>query len=134
MDRRQRLFGLLVLTQAAHSVEEYVGRLWESFPPAQLLTTLVSANQEVGFLILNIGLIAFGVWCFFWPIGRAWSSAASFAWVWVAVQTVNGVVHPVWSVAQGAYTPGVATAPVLLVLALMLAHELTRHTFRNTRG
>jgi hypothetical protein len=25
--------GALILTQAAHSVEEYVGRLWESFPP-----------------------------------------------------------------------------------------------------
>jgi hypothetical protein len=34
MTRLQLTFGALVLAQAAHAVEEYVGRLWESFPPA----------------------------------------------------------------------------------------------------
>jgi len=34
MTRLQMAFGGLVLAQAAHSLEEYVGRLWESFQPA----------------------------------------------------------------------------------------------------
>jgi hypothetical protein len=115
-----------VLTQAAHSVEEYVGRLWESFPPAQFLTALVSANQALGFLVINVALVAFGVWCFLWPIRRGWRSATGLAWFWVVVEGINGIGHPAWSLLQGAYTPGVATAPLLLVLAWMLARELRR--------
>lgn len=70
MTRHKAAFGALVLTQAAHSVEEYVGRLWETFPPARFMTELVSEDQKLGFLLLNVALVAFGVWCFLWPIRR----------------------------------------------------------------
>jgi hypothetical protein len=63
MTRHKVAFGALVLTQAAHSVEEYVGRLWETFPPARFLTGLVSRDQEQGFLLMNVALVAFGVLC-----------------------------------------------------------------------
>ena len=43
------------------------------------------------------------------------------------VSTVNGIVHPLWSLRSGGYTPGTATAPFLLVLAIRLALELRRH-------
>jgi hypothetical protein len=46
--------------------------------------------------------------------------------VWVTIETVNGIGHPVWSILQGGYTPGVATAPLLLALAIWLARELLR--------
>lgn len=124
--RFQLAFGVLVLAQAAHSVEEYAGRLWESFPPARALTSLVSSDPRQGFLIINVSLVAFGVWCFFWPIRREWASAAGFAWFWIVIQLINGVGHPAWSLMQGGYTPGVATAPVLLVLALYLAAQTIR--------
>jgi hypothetical protein len=126
MTRFQATFGALVLTQAAHSVEEYVGRLWESFPPARFFTSLISSDLERGFLVINVALVAFGVWCFFWPVYRAWKSAASFAWPWVLIELVNGVGHPLWSVRQGRYTPGAATAPLLLVLAVYLGWILRR--------
>jgi hypothetical protein len=61
MTRHKVAFGALVLTQAAHSVEEYVGRLWDTFPPAQFLTGLVSQDHERGFLVINLALVAFGV-------------------------------------------------------------------------
>jgi len=122
--RFQVAFGALVLAQAAHSVEEYLGRLWESFPPAQFLTGLVSRDLETGFLVINIGLVAFGVWCFLWPVRRGWPSAVPLAWAWVTIEMINGVGHPLWSIRQGGYTPGVATAPVLLVLALYLSRRL----------
>lgn len=124
MPRFQVAFGALVLAQAAHSVEEYLGRLWESFPPAQFLTGLVSRDLETGFLVINIGLVAFGVWCFLWPVRRGWPSAVPLAWAWVTIEMINGVGHPLWSIRQGGYTPGVATAPVLLVLALYLSRRL----------
>jgi hypothetical protein len=114
----------LVLAQAAHSIEEYVGRLWESFPPAAFLTGLVSSDREVGFLVINIGLVAFGVWCFLWPVSRGWRSGTAVAWFWVILQTINGIGHPVWSLRQGGYTPGVLTAPVLFVLAMIVAVRL----------
>ena len=41
-------FGALVLVQAAHSVEEYLGRFWESYPPACFLTGLISQGGRGG--------------------------------------------------------------------------------------
>jgi Protein of unknown function with HXXEE motif len=124
MTRHKMAFGALVFTQAVHSVEEYVGRLWETFPPARFLTGLVSQDQEQGFLLINVALVAFGVWCFVWPIRRDWPTAVSLAWIWVTIEVINGVGHPLWSLRMGGYTPGVATAPVLLVIALYLARQL----------
>ena len=60
MTRHKKDFGALVLAQAAYPVEEYVGRLWETFPPARFLTGLVSQDLERGFLVLNVALVAFG--------------------------------------------------------------------------
>ena len=124
MTRFHVAFGALVLAQAAHSVEEYIGRLWESFPPARFLTGLIAENLELGFLVINISLVAFGLWCWLWPVRRGWPSAVHLAWVWIAVELINGVGHPLWTLRQGGYTPGVATAPLLLVLAIHLAHRV----------
>jgi hypothetical protein len=122
--RIERAFGALVLAQAAHSTEEYVGRLWDSFPPARFVAGLVSADLERGFVALNVALVAFGVWCFVWPMRRQWPSAGRLAWGWATIEAINGTVHPLWSLRQGGYTPGVVTAPLLLILALYLAREL----------
>ena len=124
MTRMQAGFGALVLAQAAHSVEEYLGRLWESFPPARAVSGLIFRNLELGFLAFNLALVGFGVWCFLGPVRREWPSAVPLAWGWVAIETINGIGHPLWSLRQGGYTPGVVTAPVLLILALHLARQL----------
>jgi hypothetical protein len=132
MSRFQLTFGALVLTQAAHSIEEYVGHLWESFPPARFLTSLVSSDLERGFVLLNVSLLAFGVWCFLWPVRRGWPVAVALAWLWAVVEIVNGIGHPLWSLREGGYTPGLATAPVLLVLAVYLAYQLRRANAPST--
>jgi hypothetical protein len=119
-------FGLLILAQAAHSLEEYFGRLWESFPPAQFVAGLVSGDLRRGFLALNVALVTFGLWCFLWPVSRRWRSATGFALGWALLELVNGVGHPLWSLRQGTYTPGVVTAPVLLLLAMLLLSQLGR--------
>lgn len=124
MTRFQSSFAAIVLVQAAHSVEEYVGHLWESFPPAQFLTGLVSHDREVGFIVINTSLLAFGCWCSMWPMRYDWRSAKYLAWFWIALQIINGIGHPLWSLGQGEYTPGVITAPILLVIALHLARQL----------
>jgi hypothetical protein len=119
------LFGLLVLAQSAHSIEEYAGRLWEVFPPAVFVTGLIAADREVGFLILNVGLNLFGFAAWVWAVTRQRPIVPAVAWFFVVIETVNGVGHPLWSLRRWEYTPGVATAPVLLVLAVLLARELT---------
>ena len=126
MSRVETAFAGLVLAQAAHSIEEYVGRLWESFPPARFVTGLVSADRELGFLILNVAVVAFGVWCLLWPVRRRWASGTAIMWFWVAIEALNAIGHAAWSVAQGGYTPGVATAPLLLISAMYLGRELRK--------
>jgi hypothetical protein len=124
MSRLHAAFTALVVAQAAHSIEEYVGRLWESFPPATFVTSLVSSDHERGFVILNVAIAVFGVWCVLWPVRRGWRSATGIVWGWVIVEAMNGIGHPTWSVLQRGYTPGVITAPFLLVLAVYLASQL----------
>lgn len=124
MTRLETTFLALVVTQAAHSVEEYAGHLWIVFPPARFLSGVLSADLERNFVLLNLVLVAFGFWCFFWPLRRRWPSATRVAWLWAGIELFNGLGHLLWSLRQGSYTPGAATAPVLLVLALYLARQL----------
>ncbi len=124
VSRVQRAFAGLVLAQAAHSIEEYTFRLYNSFPPARFVSGLVSTDRQRGFLAINLALAAFGVWCLVGPVRRRAPSASALMWTWVGIELVNGIGHPLWSVVRGGYTPGVATAPVLLVLAITLARRL----------
>jgi hypothetical protein len=133
MSRIDATFGALVLAQAAHSIEEYRGRLWESFPPVRFLTGLFSSDRELVFIILNVALVAFGVWCLLWPVRRRWPAAVGLMWGWAVIETINGVGHPLWSLRQGGYTPGVITAPILLVIALYLGAQLRNRTVTAER-
>ncbi|MFL5463656.1 MAG: HXXEE domain-containing protein [Gemmatimonadaceae bacterium] len=119
-------FSALIFVQVAHSTEEYIGRLWESFPPARLLTGLVSSDRGLGFIILNIALVAFGLWCVLFPVRKEWPSAAGFIWFWIVIEIINGIGHPAWTLRQGGYTPGVLTAPILLIIALYLAFQVRK--------
>ena len=134
MSRLQTTFGIVLIVQIVHSIEEYIGHLWESFPPAAFLTGLVASNGETGFVIINVVLVTFGIWCFQWPVRREWSSAAPLIWSWVAIETINGVGHLVWTFLQGGYTPGVATAPVLLGLSVYLGLQLRGKQLPGSAG
>ena len=57
----------LVAVQAAHSVEEYLGRLWAVFPPAAFVTGLVSEDRRHGFILINVALLVFGLGVSFGP-------------------------------------------------------------------
>ena len=69
MDPRIRsTFLALVLTQIAHSVEEYIFRFYEVSPPARLLDELVPGLTRPGFIIFNALLALFGLCCFFFNV------------------------------------------------------------------
>ena len=122
--RPESTFGALVVIQAIHSVEECVGRLWVSYPPARFVASLFSENHAQSFVGLNVVLGAFGAWCYFFPVRRRWALAQALLWLWAIVEVINGIAHPVWSIWSGGYTPGVATAPLLLFLAAYLGRQL----------
>src|ERR1044072_4503556 len=124
MSRFQLAFCALLGAQIVHSIEEYVGRFWESFLPAHFLTGLVSQDREWSFVPLSVLLIGFGLWCLLWPVRRNWPSAVYLSWGWAVVESINGIVHPLWTLHEGGYTPGVATAPLVLALAINLGYQL----------
>jgi hypothetical protein len=126
MTRLETNFVALIAAQAAHSVEEYLGRLWLVFPPAAFVTGLISEDRQRGFIIINVALLAFGLWCFFWPVRRRWQIGRALVGVWIVIEIINGIGHPLWTLQKQAYTPGVATAPVLLILALSLIWQLKK--------
>jgi hypothetical protein len=126
--RRQipALFAVLVLAQAAHSAEEYLGRLWETLLPPRIVALIFSSTPQRGFLIANIVIVAFGVWCAAWPVRRSWRAGRPLIWGWVVVEIANGIGHPLASLLFQRYIAGVLTAPILLVIALRLAYLLRR--------
>ena len=78
--RRQLVFLFLILAQAAHSIEEYVTRLYEVFAPARFVSSLVSNNLALGFLVANVTLITFGLWCWAVPVRSGWHAAHGLIW------------------------------------------------------
>ena len=129
----QPTFAVLVLAQAAHSTEEYLGRLWEALLPPRVVAMVFSSNPQQGFLIANILIVAFGVWCAAWPVRRAWPMSRTLMWGWIAVEIANGVLHPLAAVVFQRYIAGALTAPVLLAVALRLAYLLRRPGERKQR-
>jgi hypothetical protein len=124
-------FLLLVLAQAAHSLEEYVFRLYDFFAPARFVSGLVSENLALGFAVVNIGIVLFGIWCYVARVRPGHLSAPLWIWPWVAVEAMNGILHPAIALSRRAYFPGAVSAPILAVLSLYLAVRLIRPSARR---
>jgi hypothetical protein len=135
MNRPGRIaFLALILAQTAHSIEEYSQRLYDVLAPARFVSGLFSGDLRVGFMIFNVLLVAFGLGCFFGSVLRGARSAREIAWFWVVLEFLNGCAHIVWAASAGAYRPGLATAPVLVTIALVLGWELVRHSSFQDAG
>ena len=119
--RRQLVFLFLILAQGAHSVEEYVTRLYEVFAPAHFVSSLVSNDLALGFLVANGVLVTFGLWCWAVPVRSGWHAARGLIWFWTILELGNGTGHLALALSRAGYFPGVVTAPLLIVFALWLA-------------
>ncbi len=127
MNARDRLvFLALVLTQAAHSVEEYIFRLYDVFAPARFACSLFNGDPAIGFVISNTALVLFGLGCYVFAVRTGHRSTLIWVWIWIIIESINGIAHTVIALAQGAYFPGVATAPLLLMLSMYLFVRVTR--------
>jgi len=118
VDHRVKLvFLFLILAQAAHSTEEYVTRLYEVLAPARFVSSLISHDLALGFLIANGILVAFGLWCWAVPVRSDWHVARGLVWFWTILELSNGIGHLVLAFSRGGYFPGAMTAPLLLFFA-----------------
>ena len=126
MDHRSRqAFFVLIALQVLHSVEEYRFRLFDVFLPAKTISQIVSNDRALGFVTVNAALIAFGFWCYFARVRAGARTARFWAWGWVILECANGVGHSVIAISRGSYFPGVATAPLLIVLSVYLGYRLS---------
>ncbi len=122
MERRTQLaFVLVILAQTAHSLEEYVARLYEVFPPARFVSSLFSDDLSIGFALANLLLISSGLWCWAVPIRRGWPSAHAVGWFWAVLELANGTIHLGLAVMRAGYFPGVLTAPLLIATGAWLS-------------
>ncbi len=128
----KRLALLIVFVQATHSTEEYIGRLWENFPPATYLCGLVSDDLERGFLIINTGLFVIGILSWLIWVRNGYTLAKAIISFWIIVEILNGIVHPLWALVQKSYQPGVITAPFLLANALFLWYYFRNDLLMNS--
>ena len=119
--RGQLVFLFLILAQGAHSIEEYVTKLYEVFAPARFVSSLVSNDLGLGFLIVNGALVMFGLWCWAVPVRSGWHAARGLVWFWTILELGNGIGHSAFALSRGGYFPGVVTAPLLLLFAAWLA-------------
>jgi hypothetical protein len=118
LERRERLvFLCLILTQGAHSIEEYATGLYAVFPPARFVSSLISHNLAMGFLLVNAALVTFGLWCWAVPVRSRWPVAGAIVWFWTLLELGNGIGHLFLALSQRGYFPGIATAPFLLFFA-----------------
>ncbi len=128
--RGQLVFLFLILAQGAHSIEEYVTKLYEVFAPAHFVSALVSQDLALGFLVVNAALVTFGLWCWAIPVRSCWRVARSLVWFWTILELGNGIGHSALAWSRGGYFPGVVTAPLLLLFAGWLAVLQTREAGR----
>jgi hypothetical protein len=127
MDARSRTaFALVILAQAAHSIEEYAYRLFDVFGPARFVSGLFTHDLPLGFALVNAGIVLFGVWCYVARVRASHPSARAYAWFWTCLELANGVGHVILAGGRGSYFPGVATAPLLLAASSYLGVRLLR--------
>lgn len=120
----QNLFLGLILSQALHSIEEYFFRLYDVFAPARFISRIVSSSLALGFAIVNIVLVLFGLWCYMARVRGSHASARNWAWFWTVLEAANGLGHLILAANRGGYFPGAATAPLLLGFSVSLGATL----------
>jgi len=123
------LFLLLIVSQALHSTEEYFSRLWEVLAPARFVSGLFSSNLAAGFGAANTVIVAFGLWCYLWPVRQRWSNARGFMWFWGLLELANGIGHSLFALGVSGYFPGLYTVPALLLFSIALLLRLLERDY-----
>lgn len=131
LDRLTFRFWLLGLGQAAHSIEEMRTRLYEFFWVAtgrlhEIVPSVVQVRMSAqSFALLNMSFIAVLLGSV--PFVRARKPLAlGLAGFVAAMEVVNGIGHTAGAIWFRGYVPGVATAPFLFLMGVLVLRELFR--------
>lgn len=129
MDARDRLaFLLVIVAQAAHSIEEIWFRLYDLLAPPRAISDAIGGalgvERGTSFALTNTALVLFGLWCYFAPVRGGHRAARGFSWFWALLEIANGIAHCGLALVAGGYFPGLATAPLLIAASLYLAWRL----------
>ena len=120
------MFLLLVILQAIHSVEEFIFKLYERFPPMRFLFQNAPHLAKPAFAISNALLVLIGLVCFYYWVQPARKGATVVVWIWITIESLNVVAHIVWAALIGGYNPGLVTGllfvPVLIYLCYLTLH------------
>jgi hypothetical protein len=135
-ERSKLLFLLLVVVQAVHSVEEYLGRLYDIFPPARYLASLVSENLAAGFIVINLAIISLAACCYSIPVRSGRKAGQVVAWLWLATEFANGSGHVLIAASVRDYFPGAWSGVALMLAALVLGGSLVldQHNSASSPG
>ena len=101
-------------------------RLFDVFAPARFVSGLFSSDLATGFAIANLGIVAFGLWCYLARVRTPHPGERAYAWFWTYLEFGNGVGHFMLAAATGGYFPGVGTAPLLTAASSYLSDSLLR--------
>jgi uncharacterized protein with HXXEE motif len=127
MNNRLRIaFQLLIVLQLLHSLEEFVFKFYERFPPMVFVYRNSPGMARTAFILFNsilflAGLVSLLYWV--WPARRG---MIAVVWVWVGAETLNVIAHCVWAVLIRSYNPGLVTGIAFLPVLAYLVRLLRR--------
>lgn len=129
VSRLRRTSSLLVLFQVAHFAEEYLLQFHLRFPE---LLRLPPWPVEF-FVAFNVA------WLVIWGaaiagIAKLPRVAAFPLWFLAIVSAANGIVHPLLSLADGGYFPGLWSSPFVGILGALLLRSLALATIARGKA
>ena len=120
----QLAFLVLIVLQTLHSIEEFIFKFYEVFPPMVSIYRNAPGLAQPAFILFNSILVLVGFVCLFgwvWPARRG---AKTVVWVWTGVEALNVIAHCVWAILIRGYNPGLVTGlgfvPVVVYLIYLL--------------
>src|SRR2546423_15685569 len=127
MNRKiQSAFLLLVIVQAIHSVEEFIFRFYERFPPMTFIYQNAPQLARPAFAISNALLILIGLICFYYWVQPARKGATAVVRIWIIIESLNVVAHIVWAALIGGDNPGLVAGvfffPGVFYLLFLINH------------
>jgi len=117
-------FLTMISLQAVHSIEEYIFKFYEVFPPMQFIYRDAPDLAKSGFVTFNLLLFLFGIICFFYWVQPARKGARVVIWVWIAIQLATIASHAIWVMSVGDYHPGLATVPLFVPIVVFMMYLL----------
>jgi len=118
-------FLILIVLQALHSMEEYIFKIYEVFPPMVFLYRNAPQLARPAFIFFNVLLVAAGMICFLW-VRPGRRGARTIVWVWVVLESSNLLAHLVWAILIRGYNPGLITVIGFAPLVAYLSYQFRR--------